>query len=97
MPDFFGRELAPLGDDLLWVAHYDAETQVLSVYDPSRTFSVDKIFPPVEELPTVLRIDRLTDLASDEIYSIGIRQGQTFTLQGSEVALYSGTNFVHWK
>ena len=39
--------LAPLGDNLLWVAHHDNATGTWSLYDPSGTFALSEL-PPTE-------------------------------------------------
>ena len=89
--------LAPLGDNLLWVAHYDNSTQRLSVYDPSGAFSPEMILPPGQESPDASEIDTLTNPTPGQIYILSVAQDQTVDLQGNRVFLAEGTNFILWR
>ena len=95
--DPVAAELAPLGDNLLWVSHYDNATQQLSVYDPSGTFSPDIVLPPGQEAPDPSEIATLTNLTPGQIYFISVEQEQTVDLRGNRVSLGKGINFILWR
>ena len=90
-------DLTPLGDNLLWVAHYDNSTQRLSVYDPSGTFSPEMALPPGQETPGTSEIATLTNLTPGQIYFLSVEQAQTVDLQGNTFTLNEGVNFVLWR
>ena len=87
--------LAPLGDNLLWVAHYDNATRRISVYDPSGAFTVDAL--PV---PTGLSLDDsdslpvITHLIQDEIYFVNVSRAQQLVLGDQIINLVAGVNFL---
>ena len=95
--DPVAAELAPLGDNLLWVSHYDNSTQQLSVYDPSGTFSPEFVLPPGQEPPDASEIAALTNLAPGQIYFLSVEQEQTVDLRGNKVSLVKGVNFLLWR
>ena len=86
-----------MGDNLLWVSHYDNATQQLSVYDPSGTFSPELVLPPGQEPPDESAIAALTNLTPGQIYFLSVEQAQTADLQGNTFTLNEGVNFVLWR
>ena len=90
-------DLAPLGDNLLWVAHYDNSTQQLSAYDPSGTFSPEMVLPPGQETPDASEIATLTNLTPGQIYFLSVEQSQTVQLNGNTFTLNQGVNFIAWR
>ena len=95
--DPVAAELAPLGDNLMWVSHYDNATQQLSVYDPSGTFSPEFVLPPGQEPPDASEIALLTNLTPGQIYFISVEQEQTVDLRGNRVFLREGITFILWR
>ncbi len=91
------RKLAPLEDNLLWVAHYDNSNQQLSVYDPTGTFSPEEILPPGLQALNESEIVELTDLAQGQIYFLAVERDQTLGLSGNTFTFFQGVNFVVWK
>ena len=90
-------DLAPLGDNLLWVAHFNNETKLWSVYDPSGTFSPDMLPIVGQEVPDVSSIEELSALASREIYWLMMSEDQTAVLGGVSRTLVAGLlNGVVW-
>ena len=84
--------LAPLGDNLLWVAHYDNPTATWSVYDPSDTFSPSELpFPGGADSGP---IGDLTHMVHGAIYWIKVIEEQTVTLGGVPVTLDAGVNLI---
>ena len=87
--------LAPLGDNLLWVAHYDNATRRISVYDPSGAFTVDAL--PV---PTGLSLDdsdslpEITHLIPRQIYFVNVSRPQQLVLGDQIINLVAGVNFL---
>lgn len=89
--------LAPLGDNLLWVAHYDNPTGRISVYDPSGAFSPESLpLPPDLSLDDASSLPALTHLVSGKIYFVAVREQQQVVL-GNEIRnLTAGVNFLTW-
>ena len=90
-------DIAPLGDNLLWVAHFDSRTQSLSVYDPSGTFSPEKALPPGQDVPDPSEIGQLTTLVPGQIYLFWVEQKQTVELNGQTETFWEGGNQILWK
>ena len=90
-------DVAPLGDNLQWVAHFDARTQSLSVYDPSGTFSPEKALPPGQDAPDPSEIGQLTVLVPRQIYLFWVEQKQTVELNGQSEDFWEGGNQILWK
>ncbi len=89
-------DLAPLGDNLLWVAHYDNAMQQVLVYDPSGSFSPDML-----ALPPGVSVDPdsppvLAQLVSRRIYWVAVSQEQTAVLGGATRDLAPGVNTLIW-
>ena len=90
-------DLAPLGDNLLWVAHFDNRTQSLSVYDPSGTFSPEKALPPGQDVPDPSEIGQLTALVPRQIYLFWVEKKETVELNGQTETFWEGRNDILWK
>ena len=91
--------LAPLGDNLIWVAHFDNATKGLFVYDPSGTFTPDVLpLPPGLSIDDPSDIGALTELVTGKIYWIMAGKEQTVQLGSQDdVTINSGLNFLSWK
>ena len=91
-------DLAPLGDNLLWVAYFDNRTKQWSVYDHSGTFSPDKLpLPPGENVPDASAVGPLTELLVKSIYWISLSESQTVQLGDQTQTFSAGANFIAWK
>ena len=84
--------LAPLGDNLLWVAHHDNATGTWSLYDPSGTFSLSELPPNGRSYSGP--ITDLTHLFHGAIYVIKVAEEQTVALGGVPYTLYAGVNII---
>ena len=72
-----------MGDNLLWVAHYDNATGQWAVYDPSGTFSPEVLpLPPGQAAENVTSFSSITRLVPGQIYSLMVREDQTAVLGG---------------
>ena len=90
--------LAPLADNLIWVAHYDNATQGLFVFDPSGTFSPDELpLPPGVSVDDPSAIAPLTEIVAGKIYWIMVSREQTVQLGSQNVNIMSGLNFLSWR
>ena len=89
-------DLAPLGDNLLWVAHFDNATKEWSVYDPSGTFSPDLLPLVGQDVPDASAIGELSALVPRQIYWLMVSDAQTAVLGGVSRNLVSGLNGVPW-
>ena len=89
--------LSPLGDNLLWVAHYDNPTGRISVYDPSGAFSPEALpLPPDLSIDNASSLPALTHLVSGKIYFVAVSEQQQVVL-GNEIRnLTAGVNFLTW-
>ena len=91
------EDLAPLGDNLLWVAYFEGATQTLSAYDPSGTFKPEDALPPGLSVPDPSEIGELTELVSLRIYNVMVSEGMEVELNGAIVTLYAGLNSLFWR
>ena len=90
-------DLAPLGDNLQWVAHFDNETKKWSVYDPSGAFTLEALAVPSFVVPSsAVEIGQLTDLVHGELYFLAVARDVTVQLGGSSRELTAGVNTVNW-
>ena len=89
--------LSPLGDNLLWIAHYDNPTGQISVYDPSGAFSPEALpLPPDLSLDDASSLPAITHLVSGKIYFVAVIEQQQVVL-GNEIRnLTAGVNFLTW-
>ena len=85
---------APLGSNLLWVAYFDPNTLDLSVYDPSNSFSVEKLSVPFTLDPS--SIGNLTHVVAGGIYYVSANDKQTVTLGGRPKTLVKGITIISW-
>lgn len=92
------KDLVPLGDNLLWVAHFDNRTKGWSIYDHSGTFSPDKLpLPPGETVPMAEDIEPLTELVVKSIYWIMLNEAQTVQLESQSANFLAGPNLLVWR
>ena len=91
------EDLAPLGDNLLWVAYFDGATQTLSAYDPNGTFKPEDALPPGLSVPDPSEIGELTELVSLRIYNVKVSEDMEVELNGASVTLYAGLNSLFWR
>ncbi len=90
--------LAPLGDNLRFVAYLDRATQTWQVYDPSGNFKPEDItLPPNMEIPDASDIKALTELTPREVYAFVVKENQTVELNGNSYTIIAGGDFVVWK
>ena len=87
-------DLAPLGDNLLWVAYIEAATQRMFAYDPSGTFSPEKAAPPGVPVPDPSDVSPLTEVQPNNVHTVTVKENQTAELRGRMFNLYSGNNFI---
>ena len=91
-------EMAPLGDNLLFVAYFNRATQMWSVYDANGNFSPDDLaLLPGQEVPDISEIDGLTALKPNQIYSFHVSQEQTADLNNQPITFFPGSNPILWK
>ena len=91
------NDLAPLGDNLQWVAHFDNETKKWSVYDPSGTFTPAALTVPSIIVPSSAdEIGQLTELVRGKPYFFAVVRDVTVQLGGSSRELTAGANPVSW-
>ena len=90
-------ELAPLGDNLRFVAQLDRATQKWSVYDADGNFTPDDLpLLPGMERPDASQISSLTELVQGRVYSFFVHENQTAELNGRSFTLYQGNNPLPW-
>lgn len=93
-------ELAPLGDNLQWVAFFDNRTQGWSIYDPSGTFTIDALIPispPGLTIPEeTTDLSALTELVPGSLYLVSVVEWQDPVLGGEIIPLVPGVNYVAW-
>ena len=85
--------LAPLGDNLLWILHYDNASGSWSGYDPSSAYS-PSLLPPDPAPPLPSELKPLRNLVDGGIYWLAVAQTQTVTLGRETVTLYAGVNLI---
>lgn len=91
-------DLAPLGDNLRFVAYLDRATQKWFVYDAAGDFKPEDIpLLPGQEVPDESEIGDLTELVPRNIYNFVVRENQTVELNGNEFIFYVGNNPLPWK
>ena len=87
--------LTGLGDNLLWVAYFDNNTKGWSLYDPSRTFTVNQL-PGLFGPSSIGDMKALNNLVAGEPYQIRVKGDVTINLGGKERELTTGINTVVW-
>lgn len=91
-------DLAPLGDNLRFVAYLDRATQKWFVYDATGHFQPEDIpLPPGMAVPDASDIGALTELVPGAIYTFVVDEGQTVELGGSPYIFYAGSNLLPWQ
>ena len=84
-----------MGDNLLWVAHYDNASGQWSVYDPSGTFSLEMLpLPPGQSADDATPLSSITSLVSGQIYSLMVSEDQTAVLGGVSHSLRGGVIYL---
>ena len=91
-------DLAPLGDNLLFVAYLDRATQTWQVYDPTGNFNPEDIpLPPGMAVPDASEIGALTELEPGEIYTIVLNENTTVELNGNSYTMFADGDFLVWQ
>ena len=90
--------LAPLGDNLRFVATVDTETQRWLIYDSTGDFTPEDIYlfshkgtPPASEIGV------LTELKTGWFYIFVVNENQTVELGGISYTFYRGSNPIAWR
>ena len=94
--DPVATELAPLGDNLLWVAHFSNKTKNWSVYDPSGTFSPEMLPLAGQDVPDASEIDEISGLVSRQIYWVMLSEAQGAVLAGVSRSFPADLSAVVW-
>ena len=95
--DPVASDLAPLGDNLLWVAHYNNATGEWSIYDPSGTLSPEVLpLPPGQSTEDLGPLAAISQLVPGQIYWLNVKEAQTAVLGGKSRPLGAGLNPVPW-
>ena len=89
-------DLAPLGSNLLWVAHFSNETKEWSVYDPSGAFEPGQLPLAGQEAPDASDIRELSALMPGQIYSFMMDEAQNAELGGVSRSLPAGLSWMLW-
>ena len=90
-------DIQPLGDNLLWVAHFDNATKEWLVFDRSSTFSPDLLPVPSFLIPTDLaQVGFLDALKAGEAYYFAVSQAVNITLGEKSRQLDQGVSLVVW-
>ena len=90
-------DLAPLGDNLLWVAYFNNATKVWSVYDPSGSFSADALGPiSPQGVPDSSDILELKELVKGNLYWFVLKEAQTAVLGGTSRSLGANPTPMAW-
>ena len=90
---------APLGNELLWVAHFDTETGQWTVYDPSASFSADQLLLfSGQSAPMPSSIAALTQLVPRQSYQVAVKTEQQVVILGDGIGrlLAKGLNLIVW-
>ena len=91
-------DLAPLGDNLRFVAYLDRATQKWFVYDATGDFKPEDIpLPPGMTVPDASDIGALTELEPGEVYTIVLNENQVVVLNGNSYNIFADGDFLVWK
>ena len=91
-------DLAPLGDNLRFVAYLDRATQKWFVYDAAGDFSPEDLpLPPMTKAPDPSEISSLTELVPGQIYSFVVYEQQTAEFDRLTEIFYVGRNDILWR
>ena len=98
-PDLsISSDLAPLGDNLRFVAYLDRATQKWFVYDATGDFRPEDIpLPPGMAVPDASDIGALTELEPGEVYTIVLNENQTVELNGNSYSIFADGDFLVWR
>lgn len=94
--DSIASDLAPLGGNLQWVAHFSNSTKEWSVYDPSGTFSPELLPLAGQDVPDASDINSLTELTPKQIYWVMLNEAQSAVLGGVSRNFTANLNPVVW-
>jgi len=84
--------LAPLGDKLIYLIHFDSKTKSWSVYDPTGAFVLKDLEPILMgTMPT--SVSSITEIATNQPAYVKISDGAAFMGR----ALTEGYNLIVWK
>ena len=84
--------LAPLGDKLIYLIHFDSKTKSWSVYDPTGAFVLEDLEPILMgTMPT--SVSSITEIATNQPAYVKISDGAAFMGR----ALTEGYNLIVWK
>ena len=90
--------LAPLGDNLRFVAYLDRATQRWLVFDATGNFKPEGLpLTPQMETPDASDIEILTELEPRGIYTFVVNENHTVELGGISYTFYKGSNLMVWK
>ena len=89
------NDLSALGGNLLWAAYFDNESKSWSLYDPSKTFTVNQL-PGIFGPGSISEMGPLNTLTSGQPYQIRVSSDVTINLGGKERKLTTGINNVVW-
>ena len=98
-PDLsIASDLAPLGDNLRFVAYLDRAIQKWFVYDATGDFKPEDLpLPPRAEAPDPSEIGALTELVTGQIYSFIVNEQQTAQFERFTEIFYAGRNDILWR
>ena len=90
--------LAPLGDNLRFVAYLDRATQRWLIFDATGNFKPEDLpLTPQMETPDASDIEILTELEPRGIYTFVVNENHTVELGGISYTFYKGSNLMVWK
>ncbi len=91
-------DMAPLGDNLRFVAYLERATQTWLVYDADGNFRPEDLpLPPGIGVPDASDIGDLTELTLGQLYTFVVHEGQTAEFNGNSIIFYEGGNLLQWK
>ena len=101
IPDFLDTHgISHLAGNLLFIAHWDTDSQTWFVYDVTGNFNPDQMEqPPDADVPDSPEIGMLTKLESGKVYDFKMRRDQIVNLREGEIGDYffsAGSNFIKW-
>ena len=90
-------DIQPLGDNLLWIAHFNNATKTWAVFDRSSTFSPDMLPVPAFLAPTDLSLVNFLDtLKVGDVYYFAVSQAANLQLGGKPRELDQGVSHIVW-
>ncbi len=92
--------MAPLGDNLLWVATFDNATKSWALYDPNNTYTPEQLTTPRGPGPNRDDMTELSLVIPGAIYYVNVSENVTVALGGKErdlgVVDGNGVNIFPW-